>query len=226
MLGPRGDPATGSIRDIEGTLLRSYFITLEGPEGSGKSTQAGLLADALESRGLKVKLTREPGGDPVSEQIRNILLDGADRSVADRTELFLYLAARAQHTERLIRPCLEDGLTVICARYIDSTVAYQGYGSGLDLESIHRMNALATGGLMPDLTLVLDIDVKIGLKRQSQRNRMERKGLEYHEKVRRGFLEEARRCPERMVVADASQDVDSVHRQILRQVAERLGIGL
>lgn len=213
-----------------GPLLKlsvaSYFITLEGPEGSGKSTQARLLSDALEARGLKARLTREPGGDPVGEEIRKILLDGADHSVADRAELFLYLAARAQHTERVIRPCRADGCTVICARYIDSTVAYQGYGSGLDLKLIRRMNSFATNGLKPDLTLLLDIDVEIGLRRQDQWNRMERKAIEYHKRVRHGFLEEARLQPDRIVVVDASQDIESVHRQILQHVAERLGIAI
>ena len=204
--------------------MPSYFITLEGPEGSGKSTQARLLAEALGNRGLKVKLTREPGGDPISEEIRKILLKSPDHSVADRAELFLYLAARAQHTERVIRPSLEAGFTVVCARYIDSTVAYQGYGSGLDLELIHRMNAFATGGLVPDLTLLLDIDVETGLRRQNQWNRMERKAVEYHQRVRRGFLEEARLNPERIVVLDTSRDTELVHRAILACVGERLGI--
>ena len=207
------------------TDLPPYFITLEGPDGSGKSTQARLLAEALDPP-RRIKLTREPGGDPVSEEIRRILLDGADHSVVDRTELFLYLAARAQHTERVIRPSLEAGLTVVCARYIDSTVAYQGYGSGLDLELIHRMNAFATGGLVPDLTLLLDIDVETGLRRQQQWNRMERKAVDYHIRVRQGFLEEARLNPGRIVVIDASQDADTVHCAILACIGERLGISI
>ena len=204
--------------------MSSHFITFEGPEGSGKSTQAHLLAEDLESKGLNVMLTREPGGEQVSEQIRKILLDGSDNSLTEHTELLLYLAARAQHTERIIHPHLRVGSMVICARYIDSTVAYQGYGSGLDLDLIRRMNAFVTDGLIPDLTFLLDIAVEVGLRRQSQQNRMERKAVEYHQKVRQGFLEEARLNPERIVVIDASQDIDSIQQQILRLVAEKLNI--
>lgn len=202
----------------------SFFITLEGPEGCGKTTQAQLLSDTLAAHNYNVKLSREPGGDPVSEEIRNILLDGPDHSIVDRTEVFLYLAARAQHTERVIRPALEEGNVVICARYTDSTAAYQGYGSGLDIAAIHQMNDFATNNLMPDLTLLLDIDVEIGLRRQDQWNRMERKALEYHKRVREGFLEEARLHPKRIVVIDASNDIETVQRLILAQVAERLGL--
>lgn len=162
----------------------------------------------------------------MSEDIRKILLDGVDHSVDERTELLLYLAARAQHTERVIRPALDSGVTVICARYTDSTVAYQGYGSGLDLEMIHRLNSFATDNLEPDMTLLMDIDVYSGLRRQSEWNRMERKAVEYHERVRQGFLEEARLNPERIRIIDASQSIEAVHAQALRLVAEKLGIRL
>lgn len=206
--------------------LSSYFITFEGPEGSGKSTQATMLADALRSLGLKVKLTREPGGDTLSEEIRKLLLDGGDHSVTDRAELFLYLAARAQHTNLVIRPFLEEGGVVICARYIDSTVAYQGYGGGLNIEAIRRMNMFATENLKPDLTLLMDIDVETGLKRQQQWNRMERKAVEYHQRVRQGFLEEVNLFPNRIKTIDATNDIDFVHRQILHYVAEKLKIAV
>lgn len=198
------------------------FITFEGPEGSGKSTQAKMLADALGKLELKVLLTREPGGDPVGEDIRKILLDGADHSVTDRTELLLYLAARAQHVEKIIRPHLESGHIVICDRYIDSTVAYQGYGNGIDLELIHQMNKLAIGGLIPDITFLIDIDVETGLRRQQQWNRMERKNVEYHKRVREGFLAEARHHPERILTLDASQDIETVHQQILQTVERQI----
>ncbi len=204
--------------------MPAYFVTLEGPEGSGKSTQANMLADALMKRGVKIKLTREPGGDPVSEKIRNILLHGADDEITYRTELFLYLAARAQHTEKVIRPSLENGITVICARYIDSTTAYQGYGSGFDLELIRRLNDFATGGLKPNLTLLLDIDVETGLRRQRTWNRIERKSVEYHQRVREGFLEEARLHPDRIVVIDSSRDIKTVHDEIMKHIAKKLGL--
>ncbi len=209
--------------------MPSCFITLEGPEGCGKTTQAQLLSEALIGGGYRVRLTREPGGDPVSEEIRKILLDGADHSVSDRTELLLYLAARAQHTERVVRPALEAGEIVVCARYTDSTVAYQGYGSGFDLDTIHRMNDFATNCLVPDLTVLLDIDAETGLRRSADAdhvNRMERKALEYHMRVREGFLAEARHHPERIVVVDASQDIGTVRHLVLSAVAERLGISV
>lgn len=203
--------------------MASCFITFEGPEGSGKTTQARLLAERLQDDGFCVTLTREPGGDPVSEQIRAILLDGADHSIAGRTELLLYLAARAEHTERVIRPSLDAGCVVICDRFTDSTAAYQGYAGGIDLALVHEMNSFATGGLTPDLTLLFDIDVETGLRRQCDWNRMERKAVEYHERVRQGFLAEARLNPERMVVLDASQDIQTLHVRVVETVKERLG---
>ena len=204
--------------------MPTYFITFEGPEGCGKSTQAQLLADALTRRGIKVKLTREPGGDPVGEEIRRILLDSADHSVSDRTEVLLYEAARAQHAEYVIRPSLAEGFVVISDRFADSTVAYQGYGSGLDLDLISRLNTFATGGIEPDVTFLLDLDIEVGLKRQQEWNRMERKAIEYHERVRQGFLEEARLHPERIIVLDASGDIESIHRRIFGIVEQRLGL--
>lgn len=202
------------------------LITFEGPEGSGKTTQADLLVQALNDHNIKVKLTREPGGDPVSEEIRKILLDGSDQSIADRTELLLYLSARAQHTERIIAPHLKDGFVVVCARYTDSTLAYQGYGSGFDINTINTMNTFATNGIDPDLTFLLDINTEVGLKRQQDWNRMERKAIDYHCRVRQGFLELAKVHKQRIVVIDASQDIETIHSQILNNVRERLGISI
>lgn len=206
--------------------MKSYFITFEGPEGSGKSTQAELLKETFEDAGYPVALTREPGGDQVSENIRNILLHGSDNSVTDRGELLLYLAARAEHTEKVIRPKLNERCSVICGRYIDSTVAYQGYGNGLELDMIYKMNDFATAGLMPDITFLMDIDVEIGLKRQSNWNRMERKSLEFHKRVRNGFLKEAEYHPERIVVINAEDSIEKVRADIIQYIKNRFGLRL
>lgn len=206
--------------------MPSAFITFEGPEGSGKSTQAGFLTEALNEHGFKVKLTREPGGDPVSEEIRKIILDGSDNSITDRTELLLYESARAQHCERIVRPHLDAGEIVICDRFTDSTVAYQGYGNGLEIALINRLNDFATGGLKPDLTFLLDVDVSLGLNRQGDWNRMERKEIDFHQRVRHGFLEEAAKARKRIAVIDASSDIQTIREQIMTEVAERLGIDL
>ena len=202
--------------------MSSLFITFEGPEGSGKTTQASLLVESLNELDYKVKLTREPGGDPVSEDIRRILLDSSDGSIADTTELLLYIAARAQHTEQIIIPHLNDGFVVVCARYADSTLAYQGYGSGLDISLIERMNAFATYGTTPDMTFLLDIDTEVGLSRQQEWNRIEHKAVEYHKRVRTGFLDIAAQHSERVIVVDASQDIQTIQNQILERVKQRL----
>lgn len=206
--------------------MPAAFITFEGPEGSGKTTQASKLAQAFDDHGLKTKLTREPGGDPISEEIRKILLDGSDHAMANRTELLLYLAARAQHTERIIIPNLKEECIVVCARYADSTTAYQGYGAGLDIGLIEAMNNFATYGLKPDLTFLIDIDVEVGLRRQQHWNRMERKTLDFHQRVRQGFLTLAELHPERIVVIDGSLDIDVIHQQILQSVRDRLGVNI
>ncbi|MHB1458715.1 MAG: dTMP kinase [Armatimonadota bacterium] len=206
--------------------MTAFFITFEGPEGSGKSTQARLLSEKLRSIGMPVTLTREPGGNPVSEKIREILLHGADDSVTDRGELLLYLAARAEHTEKVVRPSLEGGSTVICGRYIDSTTAYQGYGNGIELEFIRHMNEFATNCLMPDITFLLDIDAETGLKRQRHWNRMERKAVEFHHRVRNGFLEEARLYPERIVIVNAKMSIEEIRNSILAHLKDKLKLDI
>ena len=201
--------------------MSGYFITLEGPEGAGKSTQARLLAEELEARGCATVLTAEPGGDPVAEECRAILLH-ATEPISDRAELLLYLAARAQHVEMVVRPALEAGKTVICDRYADSTMAYQGYARGLDLEMVRTLNSFATRGLVPDLTLILDLLPEVGMARQTELTRFEKESPEFHQKVRAGFLELAKREPERIRVIDASGSVEQVRARILEVVLAAL----
>lgn len=194
--------------------MRGFFITLEGPEGAGKSTQVRLLDEELRARGFTTHLTAEPGGDPVAMECRQILLHTTE-PISDRTELLLYLAARAQHVEMIIRPALAEGKVVISDRFADSTMAYQGYARGLDLKMVKALNAFATGGLVPDQTLLLDLPPDIGMARQEQRNRFEEESIEFHQKVRAGFLELAAQEPERIKVIDASGTVAEVQARIL-----------
>ncbi|MDO8682943.1 MAG: dTMP kinase [Armatimonadota bacterium] len=204
------------------TARRGWFITLEGPEGCGKTTQFELLAQWFRERGDDVLTTIEPGGEPVAETIRRMLLHDDDPLTA-RTELLLYLAARAQHVERVILPAVESGAVVICARFSDSTLAYQGYARGLDIEFIRRANDFATAGLAPDLTLLIDCSVELGLERQQMRNRMEAESLEFHRKVRHGFLQLAKEEPDRIKVIDGAADIETVRRSIIAAVEGCVG---
>jgi len=197
--------------------MPGLFITFEGVEGAGKSTQIQLLREALAESGLTVYVTREPGGEAVAESIRAVLLNPA-HDITPTAELLLFLAARAQVTANVIRPRLEAGEIVLCDRYIDSTVAYQGYGRGHDLEMVYRLNEIATGGLIPGMTILLNIDPESGLARQSDRNRMEAESIDFHRKVRQGFLSESRKNPIRFRVIDAARSVESVHAEILAAV--------
>lgn len=195
---------------------RGVFITLEGVEGAGKTTQARRLEKAL---GPDVVVTREPGGTPVAEDIRAVFLnrDG----ITAVTELLLIAAARAQHVHEIIRPALAANRIVICDRFIDATVAYQGYRGGLDLELIYQLNQTVTGGLKPDITFVLDLPPQIGLQRQQQskthRDRLDRELLDSHEKVRAGYLAVAEAEPERVKVIDAARHPDDVHAELLAE---------
>lgn len=192
----------------------SLFITLEGPDGSGKTTQARLLAESLRRAGRAVTLTREPGGGgPVAAEVRNLLLHGAD--MAAPTELLLFFAARAEHVARLIRPALETGGAVVCDRYTDSTLAYQGAGLGVGEDSIRALHRFATGDLWPDITILMDLPAEEGLRRQSDANRMEARGLEFAQRVRRGFLALAAADPNRIRVVDARGTVEEVHARVL-----------
>ena len=202
--------------------MSGLFITFEGVEGAGKSTQIELLRTALEEQGLRVLVTREPGGEPVAEAIRKVLLH-TEEHVEPLTELLLFLAARAQITERVIRPALRAGTIVLCDRYLDSTTVYQGYARGLDLEMVRLLNRVATGGQLPDITIVLDLDERVGIARQASRNRMEREDLAFHRAVRQGYLAEAAREPERFHVVNAEQSVQCVHAEVLAIVRKALG---
>ncbi len=195
-------------------VQRGTFITFEGVEGAGKTTQAERLATAL---GPDVVLTREPGGTPIAERIRDIFL--TSDGITTMTELLLLAAARAQHVDELIRPALEANRIVICDRFTDATVAYQGYRGGIDLALIHHLNRVATGGLTPDITFILDLPPVIGLQRQqsgkTHRDRLDREPLELHRKVREGYLSAAKADPERVKLIDATQSPDAVHAAIL-----------
>jgi dTMP kinase len=198
------------------------FITFEGIEGSGKTTQIGLLHEALRRRGLDVLLTREPGGTPTGDRIRALLLDSASVMSAP-TELLLYAAARAEHLETLIRPALAAGRTVLCDRFTDATYAYQGYGRGLPLELIDAIHALPPLAMTPDRTVLFDLEPMEALRRARRRDstkvvdesRFEREAAAFHERVRRGYLELARRSPARFVVVDGSGGPEAVHRRVL-----------
>ena len=201
------------------------FITLEGPEGSGKSTQIKRLAKRLEEMGYSVITTREPGGTPIGDQIRQVLVRMENKELHPRTEILLFLAARAQLVEQVIKPALQDGKIILCDRYGDSTLAYQGYGHGLDLEQLRRMLDFATDHLKPDLTILLDLDVKTGLMRkkaEDEWNRLDAYEALFHERVREGYLQLAREEPERWRIVDASQAVDAVQEDLFRIILDAL----
>lgn len=198
----------------------SLFITFEGIEGCGKTTQIRLLAERLRRSGLDVLVTREPGGCPIADAIRSILLHPGSSALVPRAELLLYAAARAQHVDEVIRPALALGKQVLCDRFIDATVAYQGGGRALDPSLIASLNSLATNGLVPDLTLLLDMPAEEGLQRARQRNtstpeedRFEREDLDFHRRVRNKYLQLARQH-ERIMVIDATGEVDAVAERI------------
>ena len=205
---------------------RGVFISLEGIEGCGKSTQAKILSDYMSELGYCVVQTREPGGTPVAEKIREVLLDPKNQDLTSRTELLLYLASRSQHVEQLIMPALKEGKIVICERFSDSTRAYQGYARGLDMDMIETLIRIATGNLEPDLTIILDMEVKEGLLRaerfKNYKDRLESENLDFHNKVRRGYLEIAKNNPNRIKVISAKGSIDDIHLRIRQYIDELL----
>lgn len=213
-------------------ISRGFFISIEGIEGCGKSTQSALLKEWLEERGVDVLLAREPGGTEISEKIRDILLDPVNIGMDPRTELLLYLASRSQIVQELLLPALKGGKVVIVDRYSDSTLAYQGYGRGLRMEKILPINSFASRDLIPDLTIVLDLDPESGFERKGrgtgtgrQGDRLEMETLAFHRKIREGFLDIARNEPDRVVVIDSSRGIREIQDDIRDALSEKLPIG-
>ncbi len=204
------------------------FIVFEGPEGSGKSTQARLLANRLKAQGCDVVHTREPGGTPIAEQVRTILLDRTNCAMLPETEALLYSAARAQHVGDVIRPALERGAVVICDRFADSTLAYQGGGRGLSIDDLRTIQRLATGGLTPTLRILVDVPVAVGLRRrfgvEAEVNRLDVAGVEFHERVRAAYLKMAAADEATWAVVDGEGTVDEVEERIVQAVTRSTGL--
>jgi len=216
----------------------AYFITFEGVEGCGKTTQIKLLAEALRVAGHRVTLTREPGGCPISDKIRAILLDAANSALTPSAELLLYAAARSQHIREVIAPALDRGDIVLCDRFIDATIAYQGYGRGLERGLILQLNDLATSGCRPDLTILIDCPVETGLKRamarieacqpvdgNSREERFEMESIQFHQRVRDGYLSLAADEPERFCLVNGNGSVQEIFAEVSEAVAARLSRG-
>jgi dTMP kinase len=204
------------------------FITLEGPEGAGKTTQLRALADFLRGCGYDVVTTREPGGTAIGDQIRHVLHDTANVAMSPTAEVLLYAASRAQLVAEVIQPALAAGRVVLCDRYADSTMAYQGYGRGLDRDALAALTAVATGGLRPDLTLLLDLDVARGLARRrdegEEMNRLDLETIEFHRRVRAGYLALAAAEPARWQLIDADRPPAAIQDTLRRLVLERLSV--
>jgi dTMP kinase len=211
----------------QGGHALNLFITFEGPEGCGKTTQIRQLANYLREQGHDVLTTREPGGTIIGDRVRAIVLDPAHTEMSPACEFLLFSAARAQHVEQVIIPHLESGGVVLCDRFADSSLAYQGYGHQLDLEVLGLITKFATSGLVPDLTLYLNLPVTVGLKRKAggdgdSWNRMERMRIAYHERVKAGYLEMAAQAPDRWAVVDASRGLAEVQASIRQLALQRL----
>jgi dTMP kinase len=213
--------------------MRGKFITIEGPEGCGKTTQSNILVQHIKEQGYEVILTREPGGTRIGEVIRALVLDAKYEEMVPLTELLLMAASRSQHVLEKIRPGLKEGKMVICSRFSDATIAYQGCGRGFDIDLLKRINGIATGGLAPDLTLVIDIDVTTGLRRafgvekaeakRGEGDRLESEDIGFHERVRQGYLDLAQGEPKRVRVIDGSGTIDEVSAAIKKAVSAILG---
>lgn len=201
-------------------MREGYFISFEGGDGSGKSTQIQILREFLEERGYDVILTREPGGTPISEKIRSIILDKANSEMDDMTEALLYAAARAQLVSQVIRPALEEGKVVICDRFVDSSMAYQAYARGLG-DSVKTINAFAVGDCMPDLTILLKVNPQVGSSRigNRERDRIELASSDFHKKVYEGYLQLEKLYPERIIGIDAADTIENISGIISERIA-------
>jgi dTMP kinase len=204
---------------------RGKFITIEGVEGSGKTTQAALLSEYLRKQGIDVVETREPGGTEVGEKIRQILLSPGQSSLTAMSELLLFLAARAQQVAEVIAPALASGKWVVCDRFCDATIAYQGHGRGIETRAIQKTNEIATGGFKPDITVLLDLDVETGISRAvaakrefadgKHGDRMENEHKEFHRRVRKGYLQLAEQQPDRIKVIPVTGSIEDIHKRIV-----------
>lgn len=208
--------------------MKGIFITFEGGEGSGKTTIIKRLTEELTQKGYRVVCTREPGGSKIAEGIRNIILDKENTEMDYMTEALLYAASRAQHLSEKVKPALKEGKVVLCDRYLDSSLAYQGYARGLGIDRVYDINLYATEGLLPNLTLFVDIAPSVGLDRIKQNHReedrLDKEKIDFHERVHSGYLEVARRFPERIKVVDGEQSVEEVYADVQKIIFDYLGV--
>jgi dTMP kinase len=214
--------------------MAGWFITFEGVEGSGKTTQIRLAGEFLREKGFPVFMSQEPGGTPLGERIREILLNRGGFDISGEAEVFLFAAARAQHTDAVIRPALEKGQVILCDRFSDATIAYQAYGRGLPLEAVREICRFASRGISPHLTLLFDLPVEKGLERAfrriagreeaSREDRFEREQLDFHRRIREGYLTIAREEPGRVKIVDASRDIESTRREVRAILSSFLGV--
>ncbi|MEC0170699.1 dTMP kinase [Paenibacillus graminis] len=204
-----------------------FFITLEGGDGSGKTTVLGRVAAYLQNHSMPYLITREPGGIEIAEKIRSIILDRAHTAMDARTEALLYAASRSQHLAEVVEPALKEGLTVLCDRFVDSSLVYQGYARGLGVEEVRSINQFATGGRMPDLTFYLDVDPEVGLSRiaanqDREVNRLDLESMAFHQKVREGYRQVVESDPQRIVVLDANRPIHMVEQDIIQTLKDRI----
>jgi len=206
--------------------LRKKFITFEGIEGSGKSTHSRLIFDFLKQKGVSVVYTREPGGTDIGEKIRGILLNPENSEMSDMCEFLLYMSSRAQLVKEVIKPCLESNKIVICDRFLDASICYQGYGDGLDISIINQIGNYVIEELLPGLTIFLDADVEYCIKSISEPDRMEKKSLEYHCRVKEGYLELSKKFPDRIRPVKVQEDIKATQQEVREIVTSYLSIAI